>query len=220
MHPWFKWLTWINPVQYSFEALIANEFHDMEIQCVPPFIIPSGPDAVTGHQSCTIAGSTPDQLVVQGSKYIEAGFNYSRSHLWRNLGILIGFFVFFVCLTMLGMERQKPNKGGGAVTVFKKGETPKPIKNAVYNGRSSEDVESGEKDSTVSSISSNQVHMSGANVQGLAKNTSVFTWKTVNYTIPYEGGQKKLLQDVQGYVKPGRLTALMGASGAGLVVTL
>jgi ABC-type multidrug transport system ATPase subunit len=52
-------------------------------------------------------------------------------------------------------------------------------------------------------------------VQDIAKNTSIFTWQSVNYTIPYKGGQRKLLQDVQGYVKPGRLTALMGASGAG-----
>lgn len=56
------------------------------------------------------------------------------------------------------------------------------------------------------------------NGQGIAKNTSIFTWQNVNYTIPYKGGQKRLLQDVQGYVKPGRLTALMGASGAGLVL--
>jgi hypothetical protein len=34
MHPWFSWLRWINPVQYGFEALMANEFHNLEIQCV------------------------------------------------------------------------------------------------------------------------------------------------------------------------------------------
>lgn len=220
MHPWFKWLIWINPVQYSFEALIANEFHNMEIKCVPPYIVPDGPDAVAGHQGCTIAGSTPDELVVQGSRYIEAGFNYSRSHLWRNLGIVTGFFVLFVILTMVGMERQKPNERGGAVTVFKKDETLKPIKNAVSNGGSSEDIESGEKETVVSPMSSGQLHMSGAKGHVIAKNTSIFTWRDVNYTIPYEGGHKKLLRDVQGYVKPGRLTALMGASGAGLVIAL
>lgn len=37
MHPWFKWLIWINPVQYGFEALMSNEFYNLEIQCVPPF---------------------------------------------------------------------------------------------------------------------------------------------------------------------------------------
>lgn len=57
-------------------------------------------------------------------------------------------------------------------------------------------------------------------VEGIAENTSIFTWQNVTYTIPYKGGQRKLLQDVQGYVKPGRLTALMGASGSGLVLQL
>jgi ATP-binding cassette, subfamily G (WHITE), member 2, SNQ2 len=42
-----------------------------------------------------------------------------------------------------------------------------------------------------------------------------FTWEKLNYHVPYEGGQKRLLHDVYGYVKPGTLTALMGSSGAG-----
>lgn len=25
MHPWFRWLNWINPVAYAFEALMVNE---------------------------------------------------------------------------------------------------------------------------------------------------------------------------------------------------
>ena len=37
MHPWFSWLRWINPVQYGFEALVANEFTGLAIQCEPPF---------------------------------------------------------------------------------------------------------------------------------------------------------------------------------------
>lgn len=24
MHPWFKWISWINPVAYAFEALFVN----------------------------------------------------------------------------------------------------------------------------------------------------------------------------------------------------
>ena len=42
-----------------------------------------------------------------------------------------------------------------------------------------------------------------------------FTWENLNYHVPVAGGQKRLLHDVFGYVKPGSLTALMGASGAG-----
>jgi ABC-type multidrug transport system ATPase subunit len=62
-----------------------------------------------------------------------------------------------------------------------------------------------------------QDHEANRKVDDIAKNTSIFTWQNVNYTIPYKGGQRKLLHNVNGYVKPGRLTALMGASGAGSV---
>ena len=41
------------------------------------------------------------------------------------------------------------------------------------------------------------------------------TWENVNYFVPVQGGMRRLLHDVNGYVKPGTLTALMGASGAG-----
>lgn len=43
----------------------------------------------------------------------------------------------------------------------------------------------------------------------------VFTWENLNYHVPTANGPLRLLHDVQGYVKPGTLTALMGASGAG-----
>ena len=43
-----------------------------------------------------------------------------------------------------------------------------------------------------------------------------FTWENLNYHVPGPNGQIRLLHDVFGYVKPGTLTALMGASGAGM----
>jgi ATP-binding cassette, subfamily G (WHITE), member 2, SNQ2 len=43
----------------------------------------------------------------------------------------------------------------------------------------------------------------------------VFTWEHLDYTVPVPGGTRRLLEDVFGYVEPGTLTALMGASGAG-----
>jgi len=48
----------------------------------------------------------------------------------------------------------------------------------------------------------------------------VFTWEQVNYVVPVPGGTRRLLHDVYGYIKPGTLTALMGASGAGKTTAL
>jgi len=45
----------------------------------------------------------------------------------------------------------------------------------------------------------------------------VFSWQHVKYTVPVSGGSRLLLDEVSGYVAPGKLTALMGESGAGKV---
>ena len=55
---------------------------------------------------------------------------------------------------------------------------------------------------------------------GKAISTKVFTWEHLDHTVPVPGGQRRLLKDVFGYVKPGTLTALMGASGAGKTTCL
>lgn len=221
MHPWLKWLIWINPLQYAFEAIMSNEFYDLNLQCVSPSIFPDGPSAQPGNQVCAIQGSTPNQLVVQGSNYIQTAFTYTRSHLWRNFGIVIAWFILFVCLTMVGMELQKPNKGGSTVTIFKKGEAPEAVQEAVKNKELPGDVETGSDGTgTTNGFQEKDTDGSSDEVHGIARSTSIFTWQGVNYTIPYKDGHRKLLQDVQGYVKPGRLTALMGASGAGLVTAL
>ena len=50
------------------------------------------------------------------------------------------------------------------------------------------------------------------------KMTDTFSWEDLSYKVPISGGgEKKLLNDVSGYVVPGKLTALMGESGAGKV---
>ena len=46
----------------------------------------------------------------------------------------------------------------------------------------------------------------------------IFSWKNIEYEVPVSGRElRKLLDDVSGYVAPGKLTALMGESGAGKV---
>ncbi|KAF2642827.1 hypothetical protein P280DRAFT_276326 [Massarina eburnea CBS 473.64] len=219
MHPWFSWLRWINPVQYGFEALMANEFYNLELQCVPPYIVPQIPNAQMQYQSCALQGSTPGSLTVNGADYISVAFQYSRSHLWRNFGFICAFFLFFVFLTAFGMEMQKPNKGGGAVTIFKRGQVPKSVEKAMeVSAPPPGDVESGKTEADSARDDDNGDEEK--KVEGVAKNETIFTWQNVTYTIPYEKRERVLLKDVQGYVKPGKLTALMGASGAGKTTLL
>ncbi|KAH7126162.1 ABC-2 type transporter-domain-containing protein [Dactylonectria macrodidyma] len=222
MHPWFAWLRWINWIQYGFECLMANEFTGLTLECVAPYLIPQGPNTSRQYQGCALAGSSPGSTSVSGADYIQASFSYTRVHLWRNFGFLWAFFLFFVFLTALGMELMKPNMGGGAITVFKRGQVPKTVEESIATGgragEKTSDEEAGQIPPVVDSGTSEMVD--GEKTAQIAKNETVFTFQNVNYTIPYEHGQRKLLQDVQGYVRPGKLTALMGASGAGKTTLL
>jgi ATP-binding cassette subfamily G (WHITE) protein 2 (SNQ2) len=141
-------------------------------------------------------------------------------YLLQIVGLICAFFIFFVCLTAFGMEIQKPNKGGGSVTIFKRGQVPKAVEKAMEVKAQPGDIESGKEEPMDGSKEVSDSENTNKEVQGVAKNETIFTWQNLTYTIPYEKGERKLLQDVQGYVKPGKLTALMGASGAGKTTLL
>lgn len=48
----------------------------------------------------------------------------------------------------------------------------------------------------------------------------MLTWEDLCYDVPVPAGQLRLLKNIFGFVKPGQLTALMGASGAGKTTLL
>jgi len=210
---------------------MSNEFAYLELECVPPYLVPTvGPGLAPQYQSCALAGAEAGSTVVSGSRYIQESFSYSRSHLWRNFGFLWCFFFFFLAITCLGMEMMKPNAGGAAITMYKRGQVPKSVEESIETGgRKGKDDEENlnEKESSnqkpvTSSDTDSPSKEKGDDeaMEKIAKNEAVFTFQDVNYTIPYQGSEKKLLQNVQGVVKPGKLTALMGASGAGKTTLL
>lgn len=101
------------------------------------------------------------------------------------------------------------------MTVFKRGEAPKEVEKVVEHKEKPSDIESGSNGNSSQSHTEVGSDENGKDVEGIARSTSIFTFQDVNYTIPVSGGKRQLLKNVQGYVRPGRLTALVGASGAG-----
>jgi ABC-type multidrug transport system permease subunit len=43
MHPWFRWINWIDPVAYAFEALMINEVYRPNNFIGQPLLIPPVP---------------------------------------------------------------------------------------------------------------------------------------------------------------------------------
>ncbi|GIK07657.1 hypothetical protein Aspvir_003323 [Aspergillus viridinutans] len=191
MHVWFRWIFYLNPGAYAFEALMANEFVCKSLQCVQPDYIPYGagyPGSESPYRGCSIPGSQGDMIL--GAQYIRAQYNYSWHHIWRSFGVIVGFWIFFIVLTAMGLELLN-SQGGSSVLLYKRGrkseETPTPVQE-------------------------------GALASHVKQST--FTWHNLDYHVPYQGEKKQLLDKVFGFVKPGNLVALMGCSGAGKTTLL
>ncbi|KAF8867215.1 hypothetical protein BDZ45DRAFT_609442 [Acephala macrosclerotiorum] len=220
---WFGWLYWVNPAAYSFEAVITDEFYDRTLACAPSEIVPNGPGYNNpAYQGCAFTGAEVGSLNVPGSRYVSTSFNYSRSHLWRNFGVIIAFTVLYILITMIATELFDFTSGGGGALEFKKSKASKQkVKAASAPGDEEKAVQyqpSSGGSSETSQTLDGQAETEA--LQEISGSESIFTWEDVEYTVPYMGGQRKLLNKVNGYAKPRIMVALMGASGAGKTTLL
>jgi ATP-binding cassette subfamily G (WHITE) protein 2 (SNQ2) len=208
---WFGWLYYVNPVAYAFEAVLTNEFSDRTMQCAPGQLVPQGPGVDPAYQGCSLTGAQPNSNTVNGANYLEVSFAYSRSNLWRNFGVVIAFAVLYLLVTVIATETISfANSGGGALVFAKTKRAKQAVKEEAPADE--EKVVAGE---TTSSSSDTVGHQEEEALESISSSESVFTWKDVEYTVPYNGGERKLLNKVNGYAKPGVMIALVGASGAG-----
>ncbi|KAL4892530.1 ABC-2 type transporter-domain-containing protein [Aspergillus ambiguus] len=207
MHPWFRWLNYLNPIAYAFESLMINEFSDRNFPCAQ--YMPTGPgyeNAPMGSKICVGNGAVAGQDHINGDAYINTSFQYYKEHLWRNYGIIIGFLIFFLFAYIITSEliRAKPSKG--EILVFPRGKIPTFAKRPP-NAADLENAPTSEKQSLDTGSSDHTA--------SLAKQTAIFHWQDVCYDIKIKGENRRILDHVDGWVKPGTLTALMGVTGAG-----
>ncbi|KAI4255334.1 MAG: hypothetical protein LQ352_002620 [Teloschistes flavicans] len=213
---WFGWLYYVNPIAYAFEAVLSNEFAGRVMQCAPSQLVPQGPGVQPQYQGCAQSGAQLGSNTVTGEQYLAKTFSYSRSNLWRNFGVVIAFTVLYILVTVIGAELFQFVGGGGGATIFKKG-----ARKGLVSGSKPADAEKGGV-SGDSSVSSGQLatEKEDESVPRTGTSDEIFTWTDVEYSVPYEGSQRKLLNNVNGYAKPGVMIALMGASGAGKTTLL
>ncbi|KAJ6631165.1 ABC transporter CDR4 [Mycena sp. CBHHK59/15] len=208
---WFRWLNYINPVGYAFEALMINEFVGRTYPCGT--FIPAGPayaNVSSSNKICSSTGAKAGANFVLGTDYVATSFEYVHSHLWRNLGILFGFMILFCATHLIATEYISAAKSKGEVLVFTRGHLP--------HAKPKDDEESSTLNEKV--IPNGKATKRPEDVK-IPPQKKIFLWKDVCYDIKLkDGSDRRLLDNVDGWVKPGTLTALMGVSGAGKTTLL
>ena len=217
MHQWSRWIAYINPTAYVFEALMANEMHGRQYPC--SIMVPSG-DAyanfTVANRACQAVGSVPGQNFVEGSRFLSIGYDYYWSHAWRNFGIVTGFAIFFLITYFVACELNQGAMQAGERALFPRSKLSK-IRKAKRKAR--QDVEAGGQDAAVFALSASQ-SVAAADIEKISSGTDIFHWRDVCYDVQVAKETRRILNHVDGWIKPGTLTALMGASGAGKTTLL
>ncbi|KAM0456707.1 hypothetical protein ACHAPV_004973 [Trichoderma viride] len=211
---WFLELYYTNPFAYAFQAALSNEFHDQNIPCVGTNLVPSGPgyeNVGSANRACTgVGGALPGADFVTGDQYLSS-LHYHHSQLWRNYGIVWVWWALFAAITIVCTCFWNAGGGSGASLLI-----PREKLNKFRASADEESQSQGAEQSKETTVGNGTGDVDG----NLSRNTSIFTWKNLKYTVKTPSGDRVLLDNIHGWVKPGMLGALMGSSGAGKTTLL
>lgn len=217
MHGWCRWINYIDPVAYAFESLITNEFHGRDFPCAS--LVPRGGDYPRSGNSvvCGVVGAIPGRSTVSGDDYIGLSFEYYNTHKWRNWGILLAYTFFFLGVYITLVEYNKGAMQNGEILVFQH----KALK---QERKRRKDLEEGNAERIApdekfydARESDNSQSLSDAK---LPVSNEILHWRNLRYEVKIKTEQRIILNNVDGWVRPGQVTALMGASGAGKTTLL
>ncbi|KAF2759425.1 putative ABC multidrug transporter [Pseudovirgaria hyperparasitica] len=208
MHPWLSWIAYINPLSYTYEALMINEFSERRFDCAR--FVPYGP-SYEGlsplDRVCATNGAVPGQNWIDGDSFLALNYDFRASHLWRNLGIIIAMGFVFCVAHLFTSEKILAQRSKGEVLLFKK-------RNQVYKSRGADEERPAMLRLPVAT-SHGRVNPSSEETTG-----PTFVWKDLCYEVHHRNTTKKIINGVDGFIRSGCLTALMGATGAGKTTLL
>jgi ATP-binding cassette subfamily G (WHITE) protein 2 (PDR) len=167
--------------------------------------VPAGPSYanISAEQRiCSTTGAAAGADFVDGDTYMSVSFGYHHSHLWRNLGIMFALMALGCAVYLLASEYISAKKSKGEVLLFRRGRVPDL-------GPKPDEESNAEDRENVQTVLAREKTVPDAPAS-IQKQTAVFHWDSVNYDIKIGKETRRLLDDVDGWVRPGTLTALMG----------
>lgn len=118
----------------------------------------------------------------------------------RNFGIIIALMLFLCVLYLLATEFIAAQKSKGEVLVFRRGKAPADLK--------AQDEEAHNTGQSVRTIPTDSSALENELTQNEPR-AATFVWDSLSYDVKTKDGMRRLLDDVEGWVEPGKLTALM-----------
>ncbi|KRZ98223.1 uncharacterized protein AC631_06017, partial [Debaryomyces fabryi] len=183
---WCRWINYLDPVGYAFEALIANEFHGRNFDCAQ--FVPSGPGYPTSGDSivCSVVGASTGSNIVNGDDYINQSFEYYFSHRWRNWGIIVAFVLFFLFVHIIICEYNKGAMQKGEILLFQRSALKK-------NRLKRKDIESGNIEKVDPEF--NNEKMSDSDMDKLPSSGDIFHWRKLTYQVKIKSEDRVILND-------------------------
>lgn len=179
---------------------MVNEFNGRQFACSA--FVPSGPsyeNIAADQRACAVQGSRPGDSFVSGTEYVETAFRYQYGNRWRNYGIVLVFTFALLVAHLVMSELVASERSKGEVLVFQRSSMKTKRK------RDTGDEESG----SASAHDGEKVSNSDRPEHNIENQVSIFHWEKANYEIQIKGETRTILDSVDGWIKPGTLTALM-----------
>jgi ATP-binding cassette subfamily G (WHITE) protein 2 (PDR) len=199
-YSWSSWLRWLNPISYGFESVMVNEFNGREFECSA--FVPSGlsyQNVAPEQRACAVQGSKPGSNFVAGTAYVETAFQYHYGNRWRNYGIIVVMTIALLVAHLVMSELVASERSKGEVLVFRRSKMKtKP-----------EATRADEETGSVSAHNREKFDNNDRSDHNVQKQVSIFHWENVCYEVQIKGETRKILDNVDGWIKPGTLTALM-----------
>jgi ABC-type transport system involved in cytochrome bd biosynthesis fused ATPase/permease subunit len=202
---------------------MSNELSGRTFPCTGGNLIPNGGNYHNlAYASCAgVPGLSGTNI--NGDAYLQT-LSYSKADIWRNFGILWAWWVLFVALTAYFTTFKTSGAATNTYITFVRNKHPVTRMDAKVGDAETGALSPSNSDAAMlpdETVTGSVTETTRANEKpGLIRNTSVITCRNLKYTVKVPGGERLLLDNINGYVKPGQLGALLGSSGAGKTTLL